>query len=107
MADTILAVAVNKAGVKSEPFKVYMTKATALRGQFVMKVSDGGINDKGDPQTRLGNFSLNLIVTHGTAYIDERITGFRRKVGDDVFIMCEKFSEDMADKKAMAEAEEF
>lgn len=107
MAEVILAVAVNKAGVKSQPFKMYQTKPGALKGQFVLKVSDAPANENGFEQIKVGNFALHLVGTHGKEYMEEKLAGFRRKVGDDVFIMAEKFSEDMADKKAMEAADEF
>jgi hypothetical protein len=107
MATVILVVAVNKAGNKSEPFKVYQTKEAALKGQFVLKVQDAGINDIGMEQTKVGNYSLGIIGTNGAAYLDEKLTGFRRKSGEDVFIVAEKFSETMSTVKDLAESEEF
>ena len=107
MAEVILVVAVNKAGVKSEPVKMYQTKAGTLKGQFVLKVSDAGVSDNGMPQTKLGNFSLGLIGTHGTDYVNDKLTGFRRKVNDDVFIVAEKYSENMETVKSLADSEEF
>lgn len=106
MAVTILVVAVNKAGVESSPFKVYQNKDNALKGLFTLKVSDAGVNDNGSAQTKLNNFSLGLITTNGAEYIDEKLSGFRRKVGDGVFIQCKKYTEDMATSKEMADAEE-
>jgi hypothetical protein len=107
MATVILVVAVNKAGSKSEPFKLYQTKESNLKGQFVLKVQDAGINDIGMEQTKVGNYTLGLIGTNGSAYLDEKLTGFRRKQGDDVFIIAEKFSENMSTVKDLAESEEF
>ena len=107
MATVILVTAVNKAGVKSEPFKMYQTNGTALKGQFVLKVSDAGVNDNGVPQIKVGNFSLGLIGTNGADYLNDKLTGFRRKVGEDVFILAEKFSEHVATKAEMNSAEEF
>tara|TARA_R110000851_G_scaffold262361_1_gene414878 strand:+ start:399 stop:722 length:324 start_codon:yes stop_codon:yes gene_type:complete len=107
MAEVILVVAVNKKGEKSEPFKMYQTKAGALKGQFVMKVEDAGVNDNGTTQTKVGNFSLGLIGTNGAEYMDSKLSGFRRKSNDDVFIVAEKFSETMSTVKELAESEEF
>jgi hypothetical protein len=107
MANVILVVAVNKSGLKSEPFKVYQTKESNLKGQFVLKVQDAGINEIGAEQTKVGNYSLGIIGTNGAAYLDEKLTGFRRKQGEDVFIVAEKFNETMETVKGLAELEEF
>jgi hypothetical protein len=107
MAKVILVVAVNKAGEKSEPFKLYQTTESVLKGQFVLKVQDAGINDIGAEQTKVGNYSLGLIGTNGTAYLNEKLEGFRRKQGDDVFIVAEKFNEAMSTVKQLADSEEF
>ena len=107
MANTVLVVAVNKACVESAPIKVYQTVEAKLPKQFVLKLTDAGVNDNGHAQTRVGNFALNLIVTNGTDYLDEKLKGFRRKHGDDVFIVCKQFSENVASIKDLGSAEEF
>ena len=107
MATVILVTAVNKAGVKSSPVKMYQTSESKLPKQFVLRVDNAGENDNGVEQVKLGNFNLGLVGTHGSDYVTEKLTGFRRKQGDDVFILCEKFSEDLATVKSLAKAEEF
>jgi len=108
MAISVLVVAVNKAGVKSLPIRVYQTVEDKLPKKFVLKLTDAGVNDNGSAQTKVGNFSLNLIVTNGTEYLEEKLLGFRRKLDDEVFIVCEQFSENVASLKSLEkDAEEF
>ncbi len=107
MAEVILVVAVNKAGVKSEPMKMYKTADLKLPKQFVLKLLDAGTKEDGFEQKKLSNFKLKLVGTHGSDYLDEKLTGFRRKQDDDVFVVCEQYSEHVASLKDLKDSEEF
>ena len=104
----ILAVAINKAGEKSEPFPLYNTGDVTIPKKFTLRVMSLGANkDTGIDQVKVSNFKLKLVGTHGSDYIDEKLTGFRLKVEDDVFVRCELYSEYIASDKDLKEAEEF
>jgi hypothetical protein len=107
VANLILLVAVNRAGVKSTPFRIYDRKELPLKGKFVLRLDDAPANDAGDPQVKIGNYELGLIGTNGAEYIESKLAGFRRKSGDDIFVVVERFNEGIASVKALEEAEEF
>jgi len=104
----ILVQAINLKGEKSEPIKMYHTPNGVLRGEFVLKVTDAGVNQNGYSQVRVGNFGLGLVGTHSADYVEDKLTGFRRKSGEEVYIKAEKYVEEFATAKSLdAITEEF
>lgn len=104
----ILAVAVNKSGTKSEPFPLYNTGDVTIPKKFTLKIMNVGENkETGIEQVKVSNFKLKLVGTHGSDYLDEKLTGFRLKIEDDVFVRCELYSEYIASDKDLKSAEEF
>jgi hypothetical protein len=105
-ANIVLVVAVKINGDKSEPFRVYSTTDTEFKKGTVLRIDKAPESANGDEQVRIGNFEAGIIGTHGADYIDDLLKGFRRKVGDDLFLVCEKFRENIASNKELKEAEE-
>ena len=103
----VIVNAINTEGNKSEPIRVYQSEdAKSLPKQFVLKVEDGGISDNGTQQTRMKNGEFSLIVTNSKEYADAKLKGFRRRMGDDVFILCEVLKEDIFTVKSVAKPDE-
>ena len=108
MAKIILMTAVNRAGTKAEPIRIYLRDGFAVpKKQVVLTVEPAELGKQGQEQVRVGNFSLGLISTHNASYIEERLEGFRLKLGDQVFLQATVFTNVAPTTKALKEAEEF
>jgi hypothetical protein len=98
----VIVVALNEKGEKSKLIRVYQTAdGKALPKQFVLKVEDAGISDNGTEQLRLKNGEFGLIVTNSKEYADARLAGFRRHLGDNVFLLCEVYKDDVFTVKSV------
>lgn len=107
MATKILINAVNGTE-KSNPFVAYLTKEEAdLPKQFVVRL-DETTNRDDEPQLRISNANVGIIVSHTPVYLTGILTGFRRQSDEDtVCVICERFKDDVPSVKAIAKSEVF
>ena len=92
---------------KSKPFVAYLTKEEAdLPKQFVLRLDDS-VNQDDEPQLRVSNANIGVIVSHQPAYLTGILTGFRHQVEDTVCVICERFKDDVPSIKALAKSEAF
>lgn len=104
----VIVVALNEKGEKSEPIRVYQSEdGKQLPKQFVLKIEDGGVSDNGVKQTRLKNGEFSLIVTNSTEYANSKLKGFRRHLGDNVFLLCEEHKDDILTVKSVVKPDRF
>ena len=106
MATKILINAVN-GKEKSNPFVAYITKEEAdLPKQFVVRL-DETTNRDDEPQLRISNANVGIIVSHQPEYLEGILTGYRRKVEDTTCVICERFKDDLPSLKSIATSEVF
>ena len=106
MATKILINAVN-GQEKSQPFVAYLTKDEAdLPKQFVVRLDDT-VNRDDEPQLRVSNANIGIIVSHQPEYLTDVLTGYRRKVEDTTVVICERFKDDLPSLKSLAKSEVF
>lgn len=104
----VIVVALNEKGEKSEPIRVYQyDDAKTLPKQFVLKVEDGGVSENGVEQIRLKNGEFSLIVTNAKDFLDTRLEGFRRVLGDNLFLLCEVHKVDIYTVKSVVKPDKF
>jgi hypothetical protein len=106
MATKILINAVN-GKEKSKPFVAYLTNEDAeLPKQFVLRLDDT-TNRNDEPQLRVSNANIGIIVSHQPEYLEGVLTGYRRKVEDTTVVICERFKDDIPSLKSLANSEVF
>jgi hypothetical protein len=104
----VIVVALNEKGEKSDPIRVYQSEdAKKLPKQFVLKVEDAGISDNGTEQIRLKNGEFSLIVINSKEFSNARLTGFRRVLGFDMFLLCEVYKDDVFTVKSVVKPDKF
>jgi hypothetical protein len=104
----VIVVAINEKGGKSEPIRLYQNvDAKSLPKQFVLKIEEAGINDNGTTQTRIKNGEFGVIVTNSTEYLEPKLEGFRRHLGDDVFLLCEVLKAEVLTVKSVTKPDKF
>ena len=111
MATKILINAVmgkGKDAVRSKPFVAYLTKEEAdLPKQFSARL-DETTNRDDEPQLRISNANVGVIVSHTPAYLEGILTGFRYQYDEEtVCVVCERFKDDVPSVSALAKSEVF
>ena len=106
MAQVILVQAVN-GEKKSNPFKMYMTEEFKLPKKFVLRIDPADPMQNGDEAVKINNINVKLIATHSKEYIEERLTGFRHKQGDVVYIVASQVVEVLPSVSALEGTEAF
>ena len=105
-AQKVIVVAIGKDNVKSAPIRVYQTAdGKKLPKQFVLKIEDAGISDNGTEQVRMKADEFGLIVTNSKEFNDAKLEGFRRKVEDELFVLCEVYKAETYTVKSVMGAE--
>lgn len=88
---TILIQAVN-GDKKSNPFKLYVSDTDIkLPKKFVLRVDAGEPTSQGEETLKVNNANLKAIATHNKDYLEKKITGFRHKQDDTVYIIASQF----------------
>lgn len=91
---------------KSSPFVCYLTKDEELDKKIVIRIDDA-VNKDGEPQLKLSNGNLGVIVSHQPEYINNILKGFRYRKDDMVYVVVERFKDDLPSINALAKLEVF
>jgi len=103
----VIFTAINLKNEKTDPLRVYLTvEGKKLPKQFVLKIEDAGVSENGTEQVRLKNDEFSLIVTNSTEYMDKKLAGFRRRLGEKVFILCEEYTPEILTVKSVSKPDE-
>lgn len=72
---------------ESSPFTVRQnTAGEAVPERLVLRLDQGKERQDGSPQINVNNGDYKVFGNHRQAWIEEKLTGYRKKVGDTVCI---------------------
>jgi hypothetical protein len=84
----VIVVAVKPDGTKSGPFKLYLRNGYSdVEGEVTLRM-DKAVNRDGNEVVTISNSGVGLIASHSPEYVEESLKGFRRKMGDDMFVVA-------------------
>jgi hypothetical protein len=103
---TIIINAISNDGT-SKGIKTYLLEGyDKPKGRFVMRL-DPVITTNGNSQTRMSNFDLGIVVSHNPQWLEESLTGFRRKSNGVTYIVAELGGDVLPSVKELTAKETF
>ena len=108
MANSIIVTMVAVTGKEeSKPFRMYLRDGFDLSKKNTVVRLDNGVDRNNNEVLTISNSNVGLIVSHNVEYIEGVLTGFRRKVNDNTFIIVKPFKADIASETEVNKAEAF
>lgn len=92
---------------RSDPFYLKQKESAGVVPRMVLRLDEGKPSTKGEPQTNTSSADHQCFGNQRTSWLEEKLVGFRRKVGDVTCIVVEVQDSGIPDESALEGVEAF